>query len=120
MSTTRAHQRVFGIDFSALSKDEIVETVIQEQVVGSGVKLIVTTNMDHVVNLVRNRPFREAYSSAWLSTADGVPIYLYAKFRRSPVRDRVAGSDFFASLISGRHRPYFVVSNEQTADKVRA
>jgi N-acetylglucosaminyldiphosphoundecaprenol N-acetyl-beta-D-mannosaminyltransferase len=119
----RTGQRVFGIQFSELAKDELVLKATESQPVGAGVRLFVTTNLDHVVNLVKNREFRNAYGAAWLATADGFPIYIYAKLRRSPVRERVSGADFFAALMPalrpGAHRPYFVVSSEQTVAATR-
>jgi N-acetylglucosaminyldiphosphoundecaprenol N-acetyl-beta-D-mannosaminyltransferase len=115
-------RRVFGILFSELTKADLVEKVLVPQIAGSGVKLIVTTNIDHVVNLVRNSRFREAYATAWLATTDGVPVFLYARFVRSPVRRRVSGPDFFAALMPalrpGDHRPFFVVSNENTGIEI--
>ena len=52
-------------------------------------RLIVTSNVDHIVCLRRDAAFRAAYRSAWLITADGMPVYLFARLRgAAPQRTR--------------------------------
>jgi N-acetylglucosaminyldiphosphoundecaprenol N-acetyl-beta-D-mannosaminyltransferase len=115
---------VFGIDFSAQDKDQLVELLTRKPVpAGSGLAMVVTANIDHVVNLLRDAQFRTAYGTAKVATADGFPVAVYAKLRGVDLPGRVAGPDLFAAmmpaLVPGRHRPFFVVSREGTGAKLR-
>jgi N-acetylglucosaminyldiphosphoundecaprenol N-acetyl-beta-D-mannosaminyltransferase len=68
-----------------------------------GAKLIVTANVDHVVNLTRVTQFRDAYNFAWLIVADGAPIYAYARLRGIPLIERITS--------------FFVASTEEAAQR---
>lgn len=114
---------VFGIAFSPLSADQIVRRMTSEPVpVGDGARLLATANVDHISNLVRNARFRAAYEHAWVATADGMPVYLYARFRNSDVAGRVTGADLTSALLgrlSPWCRPFFVVGSPETARRLR-
>ena len=89
---------------------------------GEGVRLLVTMNLDHVVNLRRNARFRAAYAAAWAVTVDGAPVALYGRLK-GVARPRVTGADLTVALSRrlepGRHRPFFVVATEATATALR-
>jgi len=115
---------VFGIRFSTEDKESLVSSVVDGPVPqGGGLRMVATANIDHVVNLLRDRRFRVAYRSAWATTADGAPVALYARWRGAGVPGRVAGPDLFAALmpalVAGRHRPFFVVSRDRTGVLLR-
>lgn len=115
---------VFGIRFSTADKDSLVSSVVRDAVpAGGGLRMVATANIDHIVNLLRDRRFRDAYRTAWATTADGAPVALYARWRGAGVPGRVAGPDLFAALMpalaAGRHRPFFVVSRERTGALLR-
>lgn len=115
---------VFGIEFSTMDKNALVSAMADRPVpVGSGMRMVVTTNIDHVVNLLRDARFRAAYRSAWAATADGMPVALYARLRGASLPGRVAGPDLFASLMArlapDRHRPFFLVSREDTGRRLQ-
>ena len=115
---------VFGIKFSAADKGSLVSSVTDDAgPSGSGLRMVATANIDHVVNLLRDRRFRIAYRSAWATTADGAPVALYARWRGADLPGRVAGPDLFAALMpalaADRHRPFFVVSRERTGALLR-
>ncbi len=54
--------------------------------------MVATANVDHVVKLAKDEKFRGAYGRSWVNTADGWPVYLYARLRGVPVY-RVTGAD---------------------------
>ena len=115
---------VFGIDFTTRDQRSLVALLSREPVAaGSGLAMVVTANIDHVVNLLRNAHFRQAYSSASVATADGVPVALYARLRGAGLPGRIAGPDLFANLMpaleSDAHRPFFVVSRDETGERLR-
>lgn len=115
----------FGLDLTTLSAAEIADLLLdQPPPAGDGPRLIVTANVDHIVCLRRSPAFRAAYRSAWLTTADGMPVYLYARWRGVRLRERAPGSDLIATLIRrfepSRHRPFFVCANQGVADALAA
>lgn len=115
---------MFGMQFSLDSLDDLACELCTSPVPqGSGPRLLVTINVDHVVNLRRNAAFRKAYRSAWKATIDGMPILLYAKLRGIGVAERVTGANLFPlvfdNLNPALHRPFFVPSNESTASFLR-
>ncbi|MEZ5817775.1 MAG: WecB/TagA/CpsF family glycosyltransferase [Hyphomicrobiaceae bacterium] len=111
---------VFGVEFTDRSLSEVADTVAEVPSPGSGLRLIATMNLDHVVTLRRNSRFRSAYRDAHIVTADGFPVYLYARWRGANLAGRVCGSDLFPIIMRkmkpGRHRPFLVASNERTRD----
>lgn len=114
---------VFGIAFSPLTGEQILRRILFEPVpAGEGARLLATANVDHISNLVRNPRFRAAYRNAWVATADGMPVYLYARLRACDVPERVTGADLTPALLERlphRCRPFFVVGNKETADRLR-
>jgi N-acetylglucosaminyldiphosphoundecaprenol N-acetyl-beta-D-mannosaminyltransferase len=114
---------VFGIFFSPMTGVQIVQRMMFERIpAGEGARLLVTANVDHISNLVRNERFRAAYQHAWVATADGMPVYLYARLRDGCVPERVTGADLTVALL-GRMppwcRPFFVVGSPDTAERLR-
>lgn len=115
---------IFGINFSPLGLEDLVARLVSEPVpTNEGARLVVTANLDHVVHLARNGEFKEAYSRAWAATADGAPVFLYARLRGADLPARVPGPDLFAALMprlsEKDHRPFFVVSNLATGGQLR-
>jgi N-acetylglucosaminyldiphosphoundecaprenol N-acetyl-beta-D-mannosaminyltransferase len=116
---SKRQNQVLGVTFSPLARDALVERVLRDRMPkGTGVRLIATANLDHIVNLVRNARFRAAYSSTWAATADGAPVLAYARLRGCEIAERVTGADLTASLLkemeAGVCRPFFVTSSERT------
>ena len=122
-SDTRRAPRPFGLDFTPLSAEEIIDGLLSRPPgAGESPRLIVTTNVDHVVQLRRDAAFRAAYRSAWMITADGMPVYLCARRHRPELQGRIAGSDLIAAMIDrfdpARHRPFFVCADIGTAARL--
>jgi N-acetylglucosaminyldiphosphoundecaprenol N-acetyl-beta-D-mannosaminyltransferase len=114
----------FGIRFSQMTLDDLVDQVVSAPIPpGESARLVATANLDHVVHLTRSASLRAAYSRAWVATADGTPVYLYARLRGCRLPGRVAGSDLIASLlprlVPGAHRPFFLVSRPRTGVLLR-
>lgn len=122
MPARAARTTVFGVRLSGLSRAEVVERLLEPAPAGEGVRLVATLNLDHVVRLGRDAAFRDAYARAALATADGAPVFAYARWRGLPVTERAPGSDLLAELVErwrpGAHRPFFVVSRPATGEKL--
>lgn len=68
---------------------------------------LVTLNIDHVVRLHKDVRFKEAYDSAAVILADGMPILWAARFLGTPLKEKVSGSDLFPKLCEiSAHKGY--------------
>ena len=115
---------MFGLSFARETHREMLDALTGDLSHVNGAKLLVTANLDHIVTLRSNAAFREAYADAWRITADGTPVFLYAKMRGAPLEQRVTGSDLFADLCArlrpDDHRLFFLVGTPETGEKIRA
>ena len=115
---------VFGLRFSPLTRPQLVDILRGTPVApGEGARIVCTANLDHIVNLQRNASMRAAYDDAWCVTADGMPVFAYARMKRDAVPSRVTGSDIVKDLLvtlpQEGTRCYFVASCAETAEGIR-
>lgn len=108
----------FGLKFAGQTEGELARDLAMLDIpAGEPPRLLVTTNLAHVVDLSRNAAFRAAYRSAWRVTADGMPVALYAKLRGVQIPERLTGSGVFAALMPlldpARHRPFFLAPTSE-------
>ena len=59
---------------------------------------VVTPNVDHVVKIESNEKLRAAYSEASLILTDGKPLIWASKLYRTPIKEKISGSDLFPEL----------------------
>lgn len=59
---------------------------------------VVTPNVDHIVRLEKDAAFRQAYRQADLILADGKPLLWISKWLKTPIREKVSGSDLFPQV----------------------
>jgi N-acetylglucosaminyldiphosphoundecaprenol N-acetyl-beta-D-mannosaminyltransferase len=82
--------------------------------------LVVTPNVDHLINLQADAEFREIYRQAALVLTDGVPLLWAARFLGTPIREKLSGSDIFRDMcrLSAEHgfRMFFMGGREGAAD----
>jgi N-acetylglucosaminyldiphosphoundecaprenol N-acetyl-beta-D-mannosaminyltransferase len=60
---------------------------------------VVTPNVDHVVIAEDNARFLQAYEQASLSLVDGFPLVLTAKWMKTPLPEKISGSDLTLPLM---------------------
>jgi len=60
--------------------------------------LVVTPNVDHIMQLRHNPDFRKVYARASLVVADGVPLLWASRLFRKPLPGRINGTDLFEAL----------------------
>lgn len=90
--------QIFGFVPSRLDAAAVAARIARPPPAGHGPSLIVTPNLDHVVQLQRNPAFRAAYRRAALILCDGFPVHYYARLRGHPAT-RVTGADLIARLM---------------------
>lgn len=112
--------KMFGYQFSAERLVELAEVIASVPEVGQGTRLVVTANVDHIVQLQTNTALAEAYQFSWKRTVDGMPLWLYARKSRLDIQERITGADLFpavmAKLAPAQHRPFFVVANSEIGE----
>ncbi len=59
---------------------------------------IVTPNMDHIVIIEDDDEFAEIYRNADLILTDGKPLIWISKFLKTPIKEKISGSDFFPEM----------------------
>jgi N-acetylglucosaminyldiphosphoundecaprenol N-acetyl-beta-D-mannosaminyltransferase len=104
-------QALFGIPFCAGTATDALASAEAAPVTGP--RMIVTTNVDHVLLLAENRAFRSAYSSAAAHTLDGMPVFWLARIRGAGRLTRVTGHDLLSALLARHLSPdarLFIVS----------
>ena len=114
---------IFGVEISRLRSHDLVAMMTQTPYTsGDGVRLVVTMNVDHVVQLRRNAAFKMAYSRAWAVTIDGAPVFAYSQLRGLRIPERCSGADLLPELLRNLrpdvHRPFFVISQEETGRRL--
>lgn len=81
---------------------------------------VVTPNLDILRRLARERGYAELCSGATLRVADGMPVIWASRLQRTPLPERVAGSDMIWSLSAQAaergHRVFFLGGNAGAAD----
>lgn len=90
----------FPIMDTAIHNVSVAETldIVDAFVADGSPRVIVTANVDHLMLLRKDAPFREAYRRADLVTCDSVPLKWALTFLGTPVKERVAGADLFGAL----------------------
>ncbi|RYF07416.1 MAG: glycosyltransferase, partial [Deltaproteobacteria bacterium] len=89
---------------------------------------VVTPNVDHVCLAETSLELRDAYFAANLSLADGMPLIWLARLMKTPLPEKISGSDLLLPLLErAAHRGwgvYFLGGmpgiGEAAADKLRS
>lgn len=89
--------RLFGVNVARVSAADVVAKVIAWAGEGPA-RSVITANLDHVLKLRESPPFREAYRTADLVTADGMPFVWLSKLEKDPLPERVAGSELIVPV----------------------
>lgn len=89
---------------------------------GFSCRYVVTPNLDHAVRIPRDADLQAAYATASLVVADGWPIVWASRLLRTPLPERVAGSDLVPALFAAAtyHRPlrvYFLGAMPGVAER---
>lgn len=63
-----------------------------------GYHYIVTPNVDHIVKLEKDKEFEEVYKNADLILTDGKPLIWISKILRTPIKEKISGSDLFPNV----------------------
>ena len=82
---------------------------------------VVTPNVDHIVQLERGGSLTEVYKNADLILTDGKPLIWISKWYKTPIKEKISGSDLFPRLCAlaakRGYRMYFLGAAEGVAAK---
>lgn len=113
---------MFGYAFAADRLEELADAIATVPIAGQGTRLVVTANVDHIVQLQNNAALAEAYRNSWKRTIDGMPVWLYARLSKLDIPERIPGADLFPAVIArlspSEHRPFFVVANAEIGERL--
>lgn len=109
-----------GVPLHAITEVECVQHVMRALDEGVG-GWIVTPNLDHLRRLVKDREYRELCSHADVLVADGMPLLWASRAQRTPLPERVAGSNLISSLSAAvarrKGRVFLLGGDEHTAEE---
>jgi N-acetylglucosaminyldiphosphoundecaprenol N-acetyl-beta-D-mannosaminyltransferase len=91
--------RLFGIDMHCVTQADALDVIlgfIERR--ESGMRYVVTPNVQHAVIFGENAELRRAYAQASLVIVDGAPLVFFSRLFGRPLPERVAGSDIVPAL----------------------
>ncbi|MEO8904981.1 MAG: WecB/TagA/CpsF family glycosyltransferase [Polyangiaceae bacterium] len=84
---------------------------------------VFTPNVDHVVQVEHDPRFRAAYDQVGLSLVDGMPLMWAARLLKTPLPEKVSGSDLILPLMRRAaergHRVYFLGGADGAAEAAK-
>lgn len=86
-----------GVRFHSIGESQCVEHVMQELRAGRG-GMLVTPNLDHLNRAQTDSSYARLVAEADIVVADGMPLVWASRLQRTPLPERVAGSDLISSL----------------------
>ncbi len=94
---------IAGVEIDQLTpRDAIVRIAALARTRGR--HIVVTPNLDHMLCLRGDRPFRDAYAAASLVLADGMPLVWLSRLGGTPLPERVAGADLIEPMLAEAER----------------
>ena len=92
-----ARIKFMNIEIDNLTMQEAIEEIdrlIRERKCA----YVVTPNVDHIVQLAKNKVLQDIYDNASLVLTDGKPLLWIAKWYGTPIKEKISGSDLFPML----------------------
>lgn len=89
--------KFLNIEIDNLSMKESID-YIDKLIQNRNPSYVVTPNVDHIVKLEKDRDFQEVYNNANLILTDGMPLVWISKLLKTPIKEKVSGSDLFPQL----------------------
>lgn len=127
ISIAQGQAKILGKDVHQGDMDQAIAR-IDELISTSRPNLVVTANVDHIIDLYDGTPLREAYDAAALRVIDGVPVAKLMNALGDKSVRRVTGADMIDDLTAhAKHRNFRVAITggktsvcDQAAQNLRA
>jgi N-acetylglucosaminyldiphosphoundecaprenol N-acetyl-beta-D-mannosaminyltransferase len=104
-----------GVKLHAVTEKHCLEHILDELDAGRG-GVVVTPNLDHLRRCVRDLHFGALVAEADLVVADGMPLVWASRLQRTPLPERVAGSNLISTLsaaAAGRGKTVFLLGGAE-------
>ena len=88
-----------SIKIDNVTMEEAIERIFQLIDMNKN-SYVVTPNVDHLVKLEEDKEFQDVYRDADLVLTDGMPLIWISKLIKSPIKEKVSGSDIFPKVCS--------------------
>ncbi len=99
---------------------DVVDRLVRDKHGGT----VFTPNVDHVVQAEHDPRFRAAYDEVSLSLVDGMPLMWASRWLKTPLPEKISGSDFVLPLMQRAadrgHRVYFLGGAPGAAELAKA
>jgi N-acetylglucosaminyldiphosphoundecaprenol N-acetyl-beta-D-mannosaminyltransferase len=109
-----------GMEVDRVDEREAVETILAARDRDRG-GVVLTPNLEHLSTFRASPEVRDAFGAAELVVADGMPLVWASRLQRTPLPERVAGSDLIWSVSEAaarRGRSVFLLGgNPGAADR---
>lgn len=96
---------------------DAVDNIIQQ----NECAYVVTPNVDHIVQLEKDKELQAVYKNASLVLTDGKPLIWISKLYRTPIKEKISGSDLFPLVCKmardKKYKMFFLGAAEGVADK---
>lgn len=89
--------KFLNIEVDNLTMKESIDK-IDELIKNKKPSYIVTPNVDHIVKLEKDEEFKAVYKNADLILTDGMPLIWISKLLKTPIKEKVSGSDVFPKV----------------------
>src|SRR5215510_12283419 len=86
---------LLGMEVDRLDEREAVETILDATGEDRG-GVVMTPNLEHLSEYRTSREVREAIDDAEIVVADGMPLIWASRLQRTPLPERVAGSNLIS------------------------
>lgn len=89
--------KFLNTEIDNLTMQESLE-IIDELINRKNPSYVVTPNVDHIVKLEEDIEFQDVYKNADLILTDGMPLIWISKMKKTPIKEKVSGSDLFPKV----------------------
>ena len=112
--------RFMNTEVDNLTMSEALQA-IDELIKADDCSYVVTPNVDHIVQLETNKELQDVYANASLILTDGKPLIWISKMYKTPIKEKISGSDLFPLLceMAGKkgYKMFFLGAAEGVAAK---
>lgn len=112
--------KFMNIEVDNLTMNETIEK-IDKLILENKNAYVVTPNVDHIIKLEKDIELKKVYENANLILTDGKPLIWISKLYKTPIKEKVSGSDMFplvCKLASEKdYKIYFLGAAEGIAAK---
>ncbi|MBM6820677.1 WecB/TagA/CpsF family glycosyltransferase [Clostridium saudiense] len=92
-----SRMKFLNTEVDNLNMNEAVQK-IEQLILSKKPSYVVTPNVDHIVKLETDKEFQKVYREADLILTDGMPLIWISKMKKTPIKEKVSGSDLFPEV----------------------